>query len=119
MVGGSVAGPLVASGPVMVIAATFTNATYERLPIDEEEEEAAEAAAAGAAPAEGGVQLEQSPGVNSGSSGISTTSQSPHGLGGDPSSSLPVYNLLPEGQIAHEMYGWNAPPISRPPPSYQ
>lgn len=38
VVGGSVVGSLVASGPVMVIAATFSNATYERLPLEEEEE---------------------------------------------------------------------------------
>ncbi|GAB2277615.1 hypothetical protein Dimus_012323 [Dionaea muscipula] len=45
VVGGSVVGPLLAAGPVMVIAATFSNATYERLPLEEPEEE--EAAAAG------------------------------------------------------------------------
>uniref|UniRef100_A0A7N0V539 AT-hook motif nuclear-localized protein n=1 Tax=Kalanchoe fedtschenkoi TaxID=63787 RepID=A0A7N0V539_KALFE len=38
VVGGSVVGPLVAAGPVMVIAATFANATYERLPLEDEEE---------------------------------------------------------------------------------
>ncbi|KAM0027787.1 putative AT-hook motif nuclear-localized protein 15-29 [Helianthus debilis subsp. tardiflorus] len=38
VVGGSVVGSLVTSGPVMVIAATFSNATYERLPVEEEEE---------------------------------------------------------------------------------
>jgi predicted DNA-binding protein with PD1-like motif len=39
IVGGSVVGSLIAAGPVMVIASTFANATYERLPLDEEEEE--------------------------------------------------------------------------------
>ena len=34
--GGSVVGPLVEVGPVMVIAATFSNATNERLPLEEE-----------------------------------------------------------------------------------
>lgn len=43
VVGGSVVGPLVASGPVMVIAATFSNATYERLPLEEEEDNTAAA----------------------------------------------------------------------------
>ncbi|KAM0867533.1 hypothetical protein ACQ4PT_041921 [Festuca glaucescens] len=38
VVGGSVVGPMVAAGPVMVIASTFANATYERLPLEEEEE---------------------------------------------------------------------------------
>lgn len=34
VVGGAVVGPLVAAGPVMVIAATFANAQYERLPLE-------------------------------------------------------------------------------------
>uniref|UniRef100_I1Q993 PPC domain-containing protein n=1 Tax=Oryza glaberrima TaxID=4538 RepID=I1Q993_ORYGL len=38
---GQVVGTLTAAGPVMVIASTFANATYERLPLDQEEEEAA------------------------------------------------------------------------------
>ncbi|KAK6918506.1 PPC domain [Dillenia turbinata] len=37
VVGGSVVGPLIASGPVIVMAASFGNAAYERLPLDEEE----------------------------------------------------------------------------------
>uniref|UniRef100_A0A0E0LY11 AT-hook motif nuclear-localized protein n=1 Tax=Oryza punctata TaxID=4537 RepID=A0A0E0LY11_ORYPU len=41
VVGGSVVGTLTAAGPVMVIASTFANATYERLPLDQEEDEAA------------------------------------------------------------------------------
>ncbi|XP_062192232.1 AT-hook motif nuclear-localized protein 20-like [Phragmites australis] len=43
VVGGSVVGTLTAAGPVMVIASTFANATYERLPLDEAEEEAGQA----------------------------------------------------------------------------
>ncbi|XP_073008395.1 AT-hook motif nuclear-localized protein 20-like [Typha latifolia] len=39
VVGGSVVGPLVAAGPVMVVAATFATATYERLPLEENEED--------------------------------------------------------------------------------
>ncbi|KAG6510004.1 AT-hook motif nuclear-localized protein 19-like [Zingiber officinale] len=38
VVGGGIAGPLVAAGPVMVVAATFRNAAYEKLPLEEEEE---------------------------------------------------------------------------------
>ncbi|GLJ39257.1 hypothetical protein SUGI_0801030 [Cryptomeria japonica] len=38
VVGGSVVGPLLASGPVVIIAASFTNAGYERLPLEEDEE---------------------------------------------------------------------------------
>ncbi|RLN03798.1 DNA-binding protein [Panicum miliaceum] len=43
VVGGSVVGTLTAAGPVMVIASTFANATYERLPLDETEEESGQA----------------------------------------------------------------------------
>ena len=35
VVGGGVVGPLVAAGPVMLMAATFSNATYERLPVED------------------------------------------------------------------------------------
>lgn len=37
VVGGNVVGALYAAGPVIVIAASFTNVAYERLPLEEEE----------------------------------------------------------------------------------
>ncbi|GAB4852992.1 hypothetical protein Ancab_017181 [Ancistrocladus abbreviatus] len=37
MVGGSVVGPLVASGPVVLMTASFANAIFDRLPLEEEE----------------------------------------------------------------------------------
>ncbi|KGN46273.1 AT-hook motif nuclear-localized protein 23 [Cucumis sativus] len=37
VVGGNVVGALIASGPVIVIASSFSNVAYERLPLDEEE----------------------------------------------------------------------------------
>ncbi|CAK9133186.1 unnamed protein product [Ilex paraguariensis] len=37
VLGGAVAGALVASGPVVIMAATFMNATFDRLPLDEDE----------------------------------------------------------------------------------
>lgn len=37
VVGGSVVGQLMASGPVVIMAASFSNAAYERLPLDEDE----------------------------------------------------------------------------------
>ena len=55
VVGGIVVGSLTAAGPVMVMASTFANATYERLPLDEEAEEAMEGRSAeGVAPMMGG-----------------------------------------------------------------
>lgn len=38
VVGGNVVGELIAAGPVIVIAASFTNVAYERLPLEEEEQ---------------------------------------------------------------------------------
>lgn len=39
VVGGTVVGPLVASGPVVLMAASFANAVFQRLPLDADEEE--------------------------------------------------------------------------------
>ncbi|KAL4277987.1 hypothetical protein GQ457_03G021470 [Hibiscus cannabinus] len=38
VVGGSVVGELMAAGPVIVIASSFTNVAYERLPLEEDEQ---------------------------------------------------------------------------------
>ncbi|KAI3458663.1 hypothetical protein Pfo_015326 [Paulownia fortunei] len=105
VVGGTVVGALMASGPVMVIAATFTNATYERLPLEDD--------AAGE-----GMQLQPTSGVNTGTIGASGSHS--HGLAADPPpSSAPLYNvppnLLPNGQMPHDVF-WAPPP--RLPPSY-
>ncbi|KAL9230151.1 hypothetical protein vseg_005538 [Gypsophila vaccaria] len=118
VVGGSVVGPLLASGPVLVIAATFTNATYERLPVEEETSGGKDAGAGtGAGTADGGGVETQ--GVTT--SGVSTS----HGggsalVGGDASATMPSFNIpanmLPNGgQMPHDMF-WGPPP--RPPPSY-
>ncbi|KAE8734660.1 AT-hook motif nuclear-localized protein 20 [Hibiscus syriacus] len=94
VVGGIVVGSLVASGPVMVIAATFSNATYERLPLEEEEE--------GAAGAQGQLAA--------GSGSPPGTAQG--GVGGGDGSGLQVYSNLPPnlvpngGQLNHEAYAW-------------
>ncbi|XP_009611172.1 AT-hook motif nuclear-localized protein 20-like [Nicotiana tabacum] len=103
VVGGIVVGSLVASGPVMVIASTFSNATYERLPLEEEEE------GGGAAAAQG--QL--------GGSGSPPPPPQQGGMGEIPSSNMQtVYNLPPNllpnngGQLNHEAFAW---PHGRPP----
>ncbi|XP_027364612.1 AT-hook motif nuclear-localized protein 20-like [Abrus precatorius] len=101
VIGGSVVGSLVAAGPVMVIAATFANATYERLPLDDDDEGPSSAAAQG-----GGSP----PGIGSGGVG-----QLQSGIP-DPTS-LPLYNLAPNlmpngggggggGQVGHETFAW-------------
>lgn len=84
VVGGNVMGALIASGPVIVIASSFTNVAYERLPLDEEEP----------------LQIQQQ------------VSQSSDGGGGgvgkpfpaDPSSGLPFFNLPLNGQLSVD--GW-------------
>ncbi|KAJ0732983.1 putative AT-hook motif nuclear-localized protein 15-29 [Helianthus annuus] len=94
VVGGSVVGSLVASGPVMIIAATFSNATYERLPIEEEEDTDT------VPPSQGGL------GGGAGAGG----SPAPPQLGIRDPNQLPGYNiqpnLIPGGQMNHEAFGW-------------
>ncbi|KAG1359644.1 putative AT-hook motif nuclear-localized protein 20 [Cocos nucifera] len=86
VVGGSVVGPLIAAGPVMVVASTFANASYERLPLEEEEEGPA-------------VQLP-------GGSALGMAGGSGHG-GLPDSSALPIFNL------GHDAFAWAH---ARPPP---
>ncbi|OAY67066.1 AT-hook motif nuclear-localized protein 20 [Ananas comosus] len=94
VVGGSVVGSLIAAGPVMVVASTFANATYERLPLEEEEE----------GPSTQPGQLP--PGV---SAAPLMGAVGPSGLP-DPSG-LPIYNLPPNlvpngGQLGHDAFAW-------------
>ncbi|GLJ22262.1 hypothetical protein SUGI_0418830 [Cryptomeria japonica] len=89
VVGGNVVGALVASGPVVLIAASFMNATYERLPLDEEEP----------------MALQNPGGGGPGSQHQQLT---------DPSN-MPIYNLPPNllnVQLPSDAYAW-AP--ARPP----
>lgn len=104
VVGGSVVGPLVASGPVVIMAASFGNAAYERLPLEEEETPVAVAG-------NGGL----------GSPGIPGTQQQPQQqqqqqLVGDPNSSSLFHgmpqNLLNSVQLPAEGY-WGG--SARPP----
>ncbi|XP_027367311.1 AT-hook motif nuclear-localized protein 19-like [Abrus precatorius] len=91
IVGGGVVGPLVAAGPVLLMAATFSNATYERLPLENDDLDG-QGHGGGSPPGMGGG-------------------------GGEASSSIPVYdnngnnnnvppNLgIPNGQhLNHEAY---------------
>ncbi|KAL6909742.1 hypothetical protein ACP4OV_001401 [Aristida adscensionis] len=56
VVGGSVVGQLVAAGPVVLMAASFSNAVYERLPLEGEEEVAAVTTSAAAGEPQGEAQ---------------------------------------------------------------
>lgn len=124
VVGGGVVGPLIASGPVLVIAATFSNATYERLPVEDQETNAGgdegnglDAEANQQARTSGGGLGSQQP--QGSGSGLATGGAAP--AAGDRSTSsmpMPIYNLppnlLPNGQMPPDMF-WGPP---RPPPSY-
>ncbi|KAK7251861.1 hypothetical protein RIF29_35436 [Crotalaria pallida] len=97
VVGGSVVGELIAAGPVIVIAASFTNVAYERLPLEEDEQ-----------------QLQMQPPVSQGSSG--------GGVGNnpfpDPSSGLPFFNLplnMPNNVQLPVDGGWAGNSAPRPP----
>lgn len=108
VVGGPAVGPLAASGPVMVVAATFGIAEYERLPLESEEAEAGE-----------GLRSAPSLGVNSGNNGSPGSHH--QSLAGE-HRPMPVYNLhpnlMPHGQLPHEVF-WSSPAPPRPsPPSF-
>lgn len=103
VVGGSVVGALMAAGPVVIMAASFANAVYERLPLEEDDMLAAQAAA------------------QADSAGILAGAQQAAQLAGavDPSlfQGLPP-NLLGNVQLPPEAaYGWNPGPAGgRPAP---
>ncbi|XVE64971.1 hypothetical protein DITRI_Ditri07aG0144600 [Diplodiscus trichospermus] len=60
VVGGSVVGTLTCSGPVVIMAASFSNAAYERLPLEEEEPQLPmQGGAIGSPDAVGGQQQQQ------------------------------------------------------------
>ncbi|GJZ40429.1 AT-hook motif nuclear-localized protein 23-like protein [Tanacetum coccineum] len=78
VVGGNVVGELTAAGPVIVIASSFTNVAYERLPLEDEETEG------------GGLQMQQPASHTDGGDGGGINGSNPFP---DPSSGLPFFNL--------------------------
>ncbi|XP_059275718.1 AT-hook motif nuclear-localized protein 23-like [Lycium ferocissimum] len=108
VVGGSVVGELMAAGPVIVIASSFTNVAYERLPLEDDNININD-----------GVNQIQQQGSGGGGDG--------GGGGGvnnnpfpDPSSGLPFFNLplnmsncLNPGSTSVD--GWAGNPTPRPP----
>ncbi|KAK3231036.1 hypothetical protein Dsin_002917 [Dipteronia sinensis] len=105
IVGGSVVGPLVAAGTVFVIAATFNNPSYHRLPVQEEQRNSAS----------GGGGEGQSPVGSSGGGGGGGESGQVGG-GGDQSCGMSMYNNchLPGG--GDVIWAPTARPPQQPPP---
>ncbi|WZZ10849.1 hypothetical protein YC2023_096770 [Brassica napus] len=98
VIGGSVVAPLVASAPVILMAASFSNAVFERLPIEEEEEEGGGGGGGGGGP----PQMQHAPSASP-PSGVTGQGQlggnvGGYGFPGDP-----------------HLLGWGAGTPSRPP----
>ncbi|XP_043713729.1 AT-hook motif nuclear-localized protein 25-like [Telopea speciosissima] len=103
VLGGSVVGPLVASGPVVLMAASFSNAVFERLPLEEEE-----------SPVQVQPTASQSSGVTGGGGGGG--GQLGDGAGGS-TGGVPFYNLggnMPNYQFPSDVFGWSGN-AGRPP----
>lgn len=96
VVGGSVVGELTAAGPVIVIAASFTNVAYERLPLEEEDQ----------------LQMQSGPPSGGGNNmfGEGGSSGSGGGSGGLPFFNLPL-NMPPQLPVE----GWAGSSGVRPP----
>ncbi|KAG1354287.1 AT-hook motif nuclear-localized protein 23 [Cocos nucifera] len=102
VVGGNVVGALFAAGPVIVIAASFTNVAYERLPLEEEEP-----------PLQMQPPASQGQGGNGGSCGGDGGNPFP-----DPSSGLPFFNLpltMSNCQLPVDGHGWTGGVAGRGP----
>ncbi|KAG8498176.1 hypothetical protein CXB51_006664 [Gossypium anomalum] len=104
VVGGSVAGPLMASGPVVLMAASFANAVYDMLPLDNQEEEPAvqlqpaASQTSGVTRSGGGGQL--------GDGGNGTTSNSGGATGTGGGGGVPFYNLG-SYPFPGDVFGWS------------
>ncbi|KAH7440142.1 hypothetical protein KP509_04G093400 [Ceratopteris richardii] len=111
VVGGTVVGSLIAAGPVIVIAASFLNASHERLPLQE-----------------GQLTTIESPDSNH-DINVEENATNPNNAGskvGETSShfnlnSMAIFNIPPNlvpspAQLPQNAYHWPLPPHSRPPP---
>ncbi|KAM3341505.1 AT-hook motif nuclear-localized protein 27 [Capsicum galapagoense] len=81
VVGGSVVGPLIASGPVVLMAASFANAVFERLPLEEEEGATVAPGAAAAAGVAAAQQVQPAASQSSGVTGGGDGTGHPGGTG--------------------------------------
>ncbi|KAL3618405.1 AT-hook motif nuclear-localized protein 27 [Castilleja foliolosa] len=120
VVGGSVVGPLMAAGPVVLMAASFANAVFERLPLEEEE-----GGGGGDVAAEAATQPQpsasQSSGVTAGrggeGGGEGGGSFFNSGGGNNITPPPPPQAALPPGNypFSTELFGWGSGGSARPP----
>ncbi|KAL1540654.1 AT-hook motif nuclear-localized protein 27 [Salvia divinorum] len=96
VVGGSVVASLVASGPVVLMAASFSNAVFERLPLEEEEEGGGTGTPA--ATAQPQPSASQSSGVTAGGGGRHV------GESGGGNATPPAGNYL----FSADLFGWGS-----------
>ncbi|KAK5812983.1 hypothetical protein PVK06_028429 [Gossypium arboreum] len=96
VVGGSVVGELMTAGPVIVIAASFTNVAYERLPLEEDDQ----------------LQMQSGSGGGGSGGGNNMFGDGGSGAGGLPFLNLPL-NMPPNVQLPVE--GWPGNSGGRPP----
>ncbi|KAF8406751.1 hypothetical protein HHK36_008843 [Tetracentron sinense] len=111
VVGGSVVGPLIALGPVVLMAASFANAMFERLPLEEEEEEEE-------APVQVQPAASQSSGVTGGGGGAGGQLGDGGGSsGGGSGTGVSFYNLganMVNYPFPGDVFGWGGN-AARPP----
>ncbi|GMH02883.1 hypothetical protein Nepgr_004722 [Nepenthes gracilis] len=108
VVGGSVVAPLVASGPVVLMAASFANAMFDRLPLEEEDQSTTTPLHA---PQQQQPAASQSCGLTS-SGGQRGEGGSSSGGDGNSGGGVPFYNLgMNVGNVSSypgDVFGWNA-----------
>ncbi|XP_022726610.1 AT-hook motif nuclear-localized protein 25-like [Durio zibethinus] len=100
VVGGSVAGPLMASGPVVLMAASFANAVYDRLPLEEEDP-----------PVQVQPSASQSSRVTGSGGGQLGDGGSGGNSGGAGSGGVPFYNLganMGSYPFPGDVFGWSS-----------
>ncbi|KAK3028999.1 hypothetical protein RJ639_038202 [Escallonia herrerae] len=108
VVGGCVVGPLVASGPVVLMAASFANAVFERLPVTLEGEEEEE----GTGPAQVQPAASQSSGVTGSGGHLAIEGGGGGGSrAGGGGSGVSLFNVGAGGphypySSGHDMFGW-------------
>lgn len=112
VVGGTIVGPLMASGPVVLMAASFANAVFERLPLEDQEEGTTPAAQPqSAASQSSGVTAGGGGGGHAGEPGGNASGAGTAGANGAAGGTLPAGNY----PFSADLFGWGSGNAARPP----